>query len=263
MSSKKDSTQRTIVVAFVLCLVCSVLVSLAAVGLKPLQDANKEIDRNKNVLAAAGLLEPGQGREDIQRLFEQFELRLVNLAEGRFATDAELQQAGIDPSNYNDRDASRNPVLSRSLRGDDPAGIQRQANFATVYLRRNDSGQPDLLVLPVHGAGLWGAMYGILVLDGDLRTVRGLSYYEHKETPGLGAKIENEAWRAQWEGQAAFAADGSVALTVVKGKADAPGEIDGLSGATLTSNGVDHMIHFWLGERGYGPFIAQLQADKG
>lgn len=263
MSSKQDSTKKTLTVALTLCLVCSVLVSVAAVGLKPLQDANKALDRNKNVLAAAGLLKPEQSREEIQQLFEEFDLRLVNLSEGRFATEEELQQAGIDPSNYNDRTASRDPEISRSLRGNDPAGIQRQADFATVYLRQTDGGQTDLLVLPIHGAGLWGAMYGILVLEGDLRTVRGLSYYEHKETPGLGAKVENDDWRAQWPGQVAFTDDGSVALSVVKGRGDAPGEIDGLSGATLTTNGVDRMIRFWLGERGYGPFIAQLQAGKG
>jgi len=263
MSSKQDSTKKTLIVALTLCLVCSVLVSVAAVGLKPLQDANKALDRNKNVLAAAGLLKPEQSREDIQQLFEEFDLRLVNLSEGRFATEEELQQAGIDPNNYNDRTASRDPAISRSLRGDDPAGIQRQADFATVYLRQTNGGQTDLLVLPIHGAGLWGAMYGILVLEGDLRTVRGLSYYEHKETPGLGAKVENDDWRAQWPGQVAFNDDGSVALSVVKGRADAPGEIDGLSGATLTTYGVDRMIRFWLGERGYGPFIAQLQAGKG
>ncbi|TNF62065.1 MAG: Na(+)-translocating NADH-quinone reductase subunit C [Burkholderiales bacterium] len=263
MSSKQDSTKKTLTVALVLCLVCSVMVSVAAVGLKPMQDANKALDRNKNVLSAAGLLQPGQGRADIQRLFDQFELRLVNLPEGRFATDDELREAGIDPRNYNDRAASRNPALSRSLRGDDPAGIQRQARFVTVYLRQNDSGQTDLLVLPINGAGLWGAMYGFLVLEGDLRTVRGLSFYEHKETPGLGAKVENEDWRAQWPGQSAFNEDGSVAVTVVKSKASAPGEIDGLSGATLTTKGVDNMVRFWLGEQGYGPFIAHLQAGKG
>ena len=263
MSSKQDSIKKTLTVALVLCLVCSVMVSVAAVGLKPMQDANKLLDRNRNVLSAAGLLQPGQSRADIQRLFEQFELRLVNVAEGRFATDDELRQAGIDPRTYEARSAARDPALSRSLRGDDPAGIQRQAKFSTVYLRQNDQGETDLLVLPINGAGLWGAMYGFLVLEGDLRTVRGLSFYEHKETPGLGAKVENDDWRAQWVGQAAFNDDGSVGVTVVKGRAGGPGEIDGLSGATLTTNGVNNMVRFWLGERGYGPFIAQLQAAKG
>ena len=263
MSSRQDSTKKTLIVALVLCLVCSVMVSVAAVGLKPMQDANKVLDRNRNVLSAAGMLQPGQSRSDIQRQFERFELRLVNVAEGRFATEEELRQAGIDPRTYDARTAARDPALSRSLRGDDPAGIHRQARFSTVYLRQNERGETDLLVLPIHGAGLWGAMYGFLVLEGDLRTVRGLSFYEHKETPGLGDKVENDDWRAQWVGQAAFRDDSTVGLTVVKGRADEPGEIDGLSGATLTGNGVNNMVRFWLGERGYGPFIAQLQAEKG
>lgn len=263
MSSKQDSIKKTLIVSLVLCLVCSVMVSVAAVGLKPMQDANRILDRNRNVLSAAGLIQPGQSRDEIQRMFEQFELRLVNIETGQFASEEELRQAGIDPQNFSDRAAARDPALSRSLRGNDPAGIQRQSLFATVYLRQGDDKQIDLLVLPIYGAGLWGTMFGFLVLEGDLQTVRGLSFYDHKETPGLGAKVENDDWRAQWVGQSAFNDDGGVALRVVKGRGNGPGEIDGLSGATLTTNGVDNMIRFWLGERGFGPFIAQLQTDEG
>ncbi|MDO5653821.1 MAG: Na(+)-translocating NADH-quinone reductase subunit C [Brachymonas sp.] len=258
--ASKDSNQKTLLVALALCLVCSVVVSVATVGLKPMQDANKALDRSQNVLSAAGLLKEGQSSDDIHRLFAEFETRVVHLPQGRFATPEELQQAGIDPNSYNSHLAARDPALSHSLKGNDPAGIQRQATYATVYLRKNASGQIDLLVLPIHGAGLWGAMYGIVALEGDLRTVRGLSFYEHKETPGLGAKVDTPDWCAQWPGKVAYDDDGRVMVKVVKGKGQTPGEVDGISGATMTTQGVDRLVQFWLGEQGYGPFIARLRA---
>lgn len=257
----KQSAKQTLAVALVLCLTCSVLVSTAAVGLKPMQEANRLLDRNKNILGAAGLLQPGQSRADIDRLFAEFQIRLVNLETGRFATEDELSSAGIDPRTYDQRQASRNPALSVSMKGDDPAGIQRQAKYATVYLLEKDKGI-ELMVLPVHGYGLWGTLYGFLVLEGDLTTVKGLSFYEHKETPGLGAKVDEPDWKALWPGKQVYNDQGQVAVHVVKGSATREGEIDGLSGATLTTRGVDALIRFWLGDRGFSPFLNNLKAGK-
>lgn len=254
----KQTAKQTLTVALLLCLGCSVLVSTAAIGLKPLQDANRLLDRNKNILAAAGFLQPGQSRADIDRLFAEFEVRLVNLDTGRYASDAELAAAGIDSRSYDQRSAARDPALSVSMRGDDPAGIQRKARFATVYVLPGEQGLRQI-VLPVYGAGLWGMLYGFLVLEGDLTTVKGLSFYEHKETPGLGAKIDEPDWKAQWPGKQAYNDRGEVAVRVTKGAAMQEGDIDGLSGATLTTRGVDALIQFWLGERGFAPFLQHLK----
>lgn len=257
----KPTATRTLTVALVLCLVCSVLVSVAAVGLKPKQQENRLLDRNKNILVAAGMYDSSMGKADIAKRFEQFKVRLVDLRGGRFATDGELAAAGIDPLTYDQRQAAKDPALSVSLRGDDPAGIQRLARYATVYQLARESAV-DLLVLPVYGYGLWGTLHGFLVIEGDFNTVRGLSFYEHKETPGLGAKVDNDAWKAQWRGKQAYDENGQVALQMVKGRASNSNEIDGLSGATLTTRGVDKLIKFWIGERGFGPFLQHLKAGE-
>lgn len=257
----KQSAKQTLTVALMLCLGCSVLVSTAAIGLKPRQEANRLFDRNKNILGAAGMLQPGQSRADIDRLFAEFEVRLVNLDTGRYATENELKSAGIDPRTYDQRKAARDPAMSVSIKGDDPAGIQRKARYATVYVLPGDQGLRQL-VLPVYGAGLWGMLYGFLVLEGDLKTVKGLSFYEHKETPGLGAKVDEPDWKAQWPGKQAYDGQGKVAVRVTKGAAAREGEIDGLSGATLTTRGVDALIQFWLGERGFAPFLQHLKTGE-
>ncbi|MEZ5643975.1 MAG: Na(+)-translocating NADH-quinone reductase subunit C [Burkholderiaceae bacterium] len=257
----KQSAKQTLIVALVLCLGCSILVSTAAVGLKPMQEANRLLDRNRNILAAAGLSAPGQSRAEVARLFGEFEVRLVNLETGRYATDDELKTSGIDPRSYDQRKAARDPALSVSMKGDDPAGIQRKPRYATVYVLPGEKGLRQI-VLPVHGAGLWGTLYGFLVLEGDLTTVRGLSFYEHKETPGLGAKVGEPEWKALWPGKQAYDAQGQVAIKVVKGSASREGEIDGLSGATLTTRGVNNLIRFWLGERGFAPFLKNLKAGE-
>ena len=254
---------NTLLVAFVMCLVCSVLVSTVAVILKPKQDANKLLDRNKNILAAAGMYEEGKNSNaDVSDLFKQFSIKLVDLESGKYATDAELSGLGITPETYEQRAASRNPDLSKEM-VEDPAGIIRQAKYAKVYLLEKN-GKPDLIVLPVHGYGLWGTLYGFLVLEGDVNTIRGLAFYSHKETPGLGAKVDTEKWKGYWLGKKALKENGEVNIVVGRknGSPNSPGFIDGLSGATLTTTGVHRLIQFWLGEQGFAGFLNNLKAGE-
>lgn len=253
---------KTLLVALVLCLVCSVLVSTFAVYLKPVQTSNKLLDRNKNILAAAGLYKEGEAnKSDIDRLFKQFTVKLVDIKTGKFATDEQLAADGIKAETYEQRIAAKNPKLSTSLHGDDPAGILRQAKYATVYLLEKE-GQLDLIVLPVHGYGLWGTLYGFLALSGDLNTIKGIGFYEHKETPGLGAQVDNPKWKALWPGKHVYSSEGKVDISVVKSKSLNPNDIDGLSGASLTTRGVNNLIHFWLGERGFALFIKNLKSGE-
>ena len=256
----KDSL-NTLVVAFVLCLVCSVLVSTIAVGLKPMQDANKLLDRNKNILAAAGMLEDGASVEDVETAFSQFTLKLVNLKTGKFATDAELAAANITLASY-DQGAAAKAATAIEVEGA-PAGLTKIAAFATVYALEKD-GATQLLVLPIRGPGLWGAMYGFLVLDSDINTIKGLAYYAHKETPGLGAKVDTEKWKALWPGKAAYTDAGEINIVVGRknGNINGAGFVDGLSGATLTTAGVHKTIQFWLGQNGFANFLKNLKAGE-
>lgn len=258
MSSNKDSIGRTIIVALVLCVVCSVVVSAAAVMLKPMQQYNMDQDRKSNILRAAGIVDPSKS---VDELFEQITTRTVNLQTGQFTEEFVAEAEDF-------RRAAGDPSMSRSLsRGEDVASIKRQPLTMPVYIVEADDGAIEKLILPIHGYGLWSTMYGFLALEGDLNTVAGLGFYEHAETPGLGGEIDNPSWRASWIGKEIYSGESTdePALRVIKGTVDpsqsgAEHRIDGLAGATLTANGVTNMIRFWMGESGFGPFIANLRA---
>lgn len=251
----KDTVQKTLLVALALCVVCSLVVSTAAVSLKPAQEANKLLDRKRNILAAAGLLEEGVS---VDQQFEQVTTRVVDLTTGQFADD-------IDPSDFDQSKAAKDPQLSIELGEDDVAGIGRRENYSLVYLVRKE-GQLDKVILPVRGYGLWSTLYGFLALENDGNTIAGLGFYEHGETPGLGGEVDNPRWKALWHGKEVYK-QGDVAIHLIKGSVNpnAPGadyQVDGLAGATLTSKGVTHLVQFWLGEMGFKPFLMNLQKGE-
>ncbi|WP_432481410.1 Na(+)-translocating NADH-quinone reductase subunit C [Moraxella sp. ZY200743] len=258
---KKGGNGQTLMVALILCLVCSILVSAVAVGLKPKQQANQALDRNKNILIAGGLAEATATSSEVDDKFKDFEVKLVNLATGKYATSEELSSVGIgDVSAYDANAASKDPKLNNPLT-EDPAGIKATPKFAKIYVKPDAEGKPELVVLPVHGYGLWGTMYAFLTLEGDLNTIKGISFYEHKETPGLGALVAEPKWRNQLVGKQAYNENGQVATGVVKAGTPKPNPnyVDGVSGATLTSRGVHNLLQFWLGEQGYKPFLDNLK----
>lgn len=259
--SSKDSTSRTLLVAFLLCVVCSIVVSGTAVILKPRQDANRILDRNKNILSAAGLFDPAKNTNaDVEQIFSQFTPRIVDLRAGRLLETSEAAALGINIASYDQRLMINNPDYSEAIpRELDQADIKRRVIYPMVYVMENN-GALDTIVLPISGYGLWGILYGFLALEGDANTVSGIAFYELKETPGLGAEVRNPRWTALWPGKQIYAdsQDQEVALRVVKGVGANDYQIDGLSGATLTSRGVDNLIQYWLGENGYGPMLKQL-----
>lgn len=261
MAFNKDSIQGTLLVAVVLCLVCAVIVAGSAVGLRDLQNENKANDKRIAVLQAAGMYD---ANKTVAEQFENIEARIVNLEEGRFANNEELQQlkdAGYNLENFDQYKAAKDSNISRKLGNkEDIASIKRVGKFASVYVVLADN-QIDSIVLPVHGYGLWSTLYGFVALSNDFNTVVGMGFYDHAETPGLGGEVDNPNWKALWKGKHVYKEDGQVAIRVVKGHADESSayDIDGLSGATLTSNGVNHLLHFWLGNTGFANFLAHLK----
>ena len=251
-----DSISKTFAVALALCVVCAVVVSSAAVILRPTQEVNKLLDLKTNILASAGLLKKDVA---IEAQFEQISTRVVDLETGRF-TDA------VDVASYDQRKASKDPALSIALDPkQDPAKIKRRANYATVYLLETEQGI-EKIILPIKGYGLWSTLYGFLALESDLQTVAGIGFYEHTETPGLGGEIDNPRWKAGWVGKQAYR-QGDVVINVLKGKVDmsregADSQIDGLAGATLTTRGVDNLVRYWLGDEGFRPLINYLKAGE-
>jgi Na+-transporting NADH:ubiquinone oxidoreductase subunit C len=167
-----------------------------------------------------------------------------------------MSELGIDPLTYNEAASRNDPALSAALSSDeDTANIRRRVRYATVYSIESAEGAYETVVLPVSGFGLWGIMYGYLAIEGDGNTIRGIGFYDHKETPGLGGEISNPRWQAQWPGKQIFDTAGDVAFELVKGGGEGESQVDALSGATLTSRGVENMIAFWLGQRGFGSFL--------
>lgn len=265
MSKPKSNNTKTISVALTLCLVCSVLVSAVAVGLKPAQIENARLDRNKNILVAADLFDAeSDTADDVAERFKDFEVKIIDLNKGNYLDDDALKAAGIPDRNaYDASQATKNQALSEDLGDNDPAGIGRKPKYAKVYVKSDDAGKPEAIVLPVQGYGLWGTIYGFLTLESDMNTIKGISFYEHKETPGLGARIEEPEWRAQWTGIQSYDEDGNVATGVTKAGTPKDNWVDGISGATLTSRGVSNMIQFWLGEQGYKPYLDTLREQSG
>lgn len=265
MSKPKSNNSKTITVALTLCLVCSVLVSAVAVGLKPAQVENARLDRNKNILVAAGMFDPASDtNQDVAERFKDFEVEIVDLNAGNYLDDDALKAAGIPDRNAYDASlATKNKALSEDLGDNDPASIGRKPKYAKVYVKNDDAGNPEMVVLPVQGYGLWGTMYGFLTLESDMNTIKGISFYEHKETPGLGARIEEPKWRAMWSGIHAYDESGDVATGVTKAGNPKENWVDGISGATLTSRGVSNMIQFWLGEQGYKPYLDHVREQSG
>ena len=254
-----NSTRYTIVFATIVCVVCALFVSGAAVTLQPRQKANARLYMEKNVLIAAGLVKPGEdiSRQQVERFFQaEVKARLVD-----FATGELLPEDKVNARDYDQRAARNDPGASR-VAPPNNAGVGRMPTSGVVYfVSRN--GQVEQVVIPLEGLGMWGTVYGFMALGRDASTVRGLTYYEHKETPGLGGEISNPAWLALWQGRKAYDEQGAPRISVIKGGAGPadkdPLHVDGLSGATITSNAITRLTQFWLSDNGYGRFLKRFR----
>lgn len=257
----QHSVAQTLFFAFALCVVCAVGVSAVSVGLRERQEINKLLDQQKNVLEVAGLMEARESlsREEIQQRFtESLEARVVVLETGEFADE-------IDPLSFDPRAVASNPDTSTPA-PDNPAKVRRVPKYGLVYLIRSE-GEVAGIIIPIEGMGLWSTLYGYLALAPDSRTIRGITFYQHAETAGLGGEVDNPRWKARWPGRLAFDESWVPVIAVRKGPAgpveEDPYQVDGLSGSTLTGNGVTHAIHFWLGDHGFGPYLARYRAERG
>lgn len=273
LSLPNDSFEKTVVVALALCLVGAVLVSGSAVVLKPLQVKNKAADEKVNILEVAGMLDD---KTNVEQAFKQFEPKLVDLESGDYITD-------LDAAGFDQRKASKDPGLSVEIPSDkDIAKIGRKSKYAKVYLVK-DGDKVKSVILPVSGYGLWSTMHGYIALEGDGQTVIGLNLFDQAETPGLGGEVVNPKWKALWKGKKVYKESGESGqeffkkhhtevgepiLALVKGTVDPskPGavhQVDGLAGATLTSNGVNNLVRYWMGTEGFAPYLAKLRSQRG
>ena len=255
-----ESIVKTIGVAFAVCLICSLVVSASAVSLRDLQKENKLNDKRIKILQVADIYDPNIS---IAEQFSELESKFIDFNTGLMMD--EYNNFSID--DYDQIVVTKDPNLSSKVpTSEDIAIIKNRENVGKIYILRDEIGTIDKLVLPIRGYGLWGTLYGYISIEDDFNTVSGIEFYDHKETPGLGAEVDNPKWKAQWKGKKIYK-DNKVNLVVIKGKVEAGDsessyKIDGLSGATITSRGVTNMVAYWFGESGYSSLLRELNYES-
>ena len=246
-----ESRSKTLIMAFLVSAVCAVLVSTATVYLRPIQAANRAAEEQARIAALV------RGVPGMSALLEEsggtLSTVVVDLETGRAATDVTgetLEAALADAANWTAIDPA-----------DDLAGLSQRPDYAQVYLLR-DGEEISLILLPVAGQGYNGRIEAILALRGDMNTIAGIAITSHSETPGLGGRIDEAAWQAGWPGKETRDSEGTIRFSVARGAASSVYEVDGITGATRTSNAMTKIMRFWLGPEGYGPLIGAIRRGE-
>ena len=275
-----DSIKKTLGVALGVCLVASILVTGTYTVLKPIQIENRKIDKLKNILKAGGIeITEGKKIEDLFK--ERIEPKIVDLKKGEIKKDFSDKEEILKPENFDIKQIAKDSEFSSLIDSkNDLASIKRTPNYAIVYLVKDKNNNITRRIFPVYGKGLWSTMYGLIAFNKDLTKIEKFNFYEHGETPGLGGEVDNPLWKKLWPGKLAFDfSDNKITLKleVIKSRVnnntpDKDYKIDGLSGSTLTTNGINKLIRFWLGDNGnkdnwgevgYGPYIKNIRKNEG
>lgn len=254
LARSNEDPVKIIGVAFLVALASALVVSTASVALKPYQDAHLEAERAARM---AQMLERLPGMEDIlaEAGADSLTTYLVDLSDGSFVV-------GLDPDAYDPAAAASDPASTVTIPPDDDvAGLRQRAPYAPVYLLER-AGTLELVLLPVSGTGYQSTIHAMLALETDLTTIAALTILEQSDTPGMGARIEEPEWQSLWAGKQISDETGAIVIEVVRGQANTPYQVDGISGATRTGNGVADMLRYWLGEHGFGPFLARLAQES-
>jgi len=229
----------------------ALLVSTSVIFLQPVQKENQRQAQEALLSNIVGTL-PGLESLMKESGVDSLSTRWVQLDTGM--TSATPPHADYDPEL-----ATNDPDLSIEIpKQDDVAGISRRALILPVHLLGKRS-ELELVVLPVYASGYQSTIRAWLALSGDAQTVVSLSIIDQAETPGLGSRILEPDWLAQWADRSLYDESGELVLRVSVGPAVADAEIDGISGATRTGNGINNMLQYWLGANGFGPFLQNIE----
>ena len=230
MNTDKPQTAFLVVVA--VAFVCSVLVSLSAIGLRPIQERNALIERSRNIVALSGLFEPGVSLsgEEVLSAVRQMDARVINIDTGEF-------EDSIDPAEFDPRAAALDPDLGAAIPPEqDLAQLGRRSRYEIVHIVWEDN-EIKRVILPIVGQGMWSTLYGYIALENDFTTIAAATFYEQAETAGLGDKITDPD------------------------SAAAEHEVDGISGASVTGSAVSRLVRYWFGPDGYEPFLANIRNE--
>lgn len=231
------SNKYHFIYAAVMTVIVAILLSLAATGLKPLQDKNIALEKKTNILTCViGSSITEKSGEEIEATFDQ------RISEAVVNNKGEKVE-GIKAFDVDVLKEAKKPVEERLL---------------PVYTYKNDDGS-KYFIMPVVGNGLWGPIWGFIALEADLNTVVGASFGHKAETPGLGAEITTDWFTGQFSNEKLLNQNGEYALTVLKGRGNKkeaqPNFVDGVSGATVTSRGAHEML-----ENGYKNYKAYFNS---
>lgn len=232
------SNTYTFIFALIVCMVCSFTLSLVSEGLREKKEFNVQLDIKKNILKAVGLRDPLPVKADNDTIFSIY--------------NDKVQELVIDESG---------DIVEGKL----PEDIQEGETLYSLYIYKENE-EVLAYAFPIVGKGLWSTLYGYFALEPDGITVRGITFYKHGETPGLGAEIEKDWFQNNFKGKKVWDIKESqlTPTVVIKGKVSdkyqgdqAQYYVDGISGATMTSKGVTEMLDRWL--RAYEPFFAKIR----
>lgn len=223
------------------------VLSFAATSLREPQQANEQRNIRENILKAVGLMEREEKLEpeEINQLYDDSVESFLVDHEGKVIPGSSADGVDLEEELENpDKAAWRLPVF-----------VVTEGGRASVY------------AIPVYGQGLWSTLYGYLALEDDLDTVKGITFYDHGETAGLGAEIEQAWFQDNFVGKRIFDGSALRSIQVVKGKvadvfsnaADHTYAVDGISGASITGRGVTNLLQEKLAI--YAPYITRVRAE--
>lgn len=222
-----NSNKYTFIFAAVMVVVVAALLSFAATSLKPYQDSNVEQEKMQNILSSIGV--------DVTRAeaAEQYPTYIVE----EIVVNNDEQKQGMEAFTIDLSKEVRKPVSERD---------------APLYIAEKDG--ETYYIIPLQGSGLWGPIWGYIALEEDLNTIYGANFDHQGETPGLGAEISTPVFSSQFAGKQILDDSGElIGIDVRKGDASTEHQVDGISGGTITSDGVEAMITDCL--QAYIPFL--------
>lgn len=240
---------NTYIIAFsaVLTIILGGLLSLAAVGLKPMQDMQVALDTQKKILGAVMQLQP---TDDVPAIYEE-----------------KIESLVVDANGEEVKELEGEPVIAEAVNIESEFDKDPQDRLYPVYKYSESGDQVTAYILPVFGVGLWDDIWGYIALNDDLETLAGVVLDHAGETPGLGARITSIDVQERFKGKRIYDDVGElVGIRMVKGETGEPSaygdnEVDGLSGATITAKGVNDMISNYLNH--YQPYLKKVSEGGG
>ena len=236
---KKEGIRYTFIFALIVCVICSLLLTIVSEGLREKKETNRLLDIKKNILKSVNLEKPMSDKAEVSEIEAMF--------------SEKIEEKIIDEK-------------GNVVEGKTSFDIKEGEKLYPIYIYK-EAGQIKAYSFPIVGKGLWSTLYGYFALESDAKKVRGITFYSHGETPGLGAEIEKKWFQNNFKGKNIWDDNENVLwpVKVIKGKVNEKitdekqkeHSVDGISGATITSRGVTEMIKRELEK--YEPFFSKIR----